>query len=241
MTRTLLALSLLLLVFLGAGCGSSSNERGISEQAPKSDVSLTTALQPATLVPTFTPTAPPTELPTATVPPTVDFTPVPTATPEPSRQLTQGPPNRITAPSIGLDAKVVPLGWHQVTAEDGSTYSDWDVASFVAGWHKNSGLPGEGTNVVLSGHHNIEGEVFRYVVDLKVGDTVTLWEEGNRYDYFVQQTMILEDKDVPYEQRLDNALWLNPSEEERLTLVTCWPYTNNTHRVIVVALPAEQP
>jgi sortase (surface protein transpeptidase) len=24
-----------------------------------------------------------------------------------------------------------------------------------------------------------------------------------------------------------------------LTLVTCWPYTNNTHRVIVIAKPTE--
>lgn len=27
------------------------------------------------------------------------------------------------------------------------------------------------------------------------------------------------------------------ARDERLTFVTCWPYTNNTHRVIVVAEP----
>ena len=31
---------------------------------------------------------------------------------------------------------------------------------------------------------------------------------------------------------------LAPTDDVRVTLVTCWPYTNNTHRVIVVAKPA---
>ncbi|PKO21803.1 MAG: hypothetical protein CVU38_12900, partial [Chloroflexi bacterium HGW-Chloroflexi-1] len=56
--------------------------------------------------------------------------------------------------------------------------SEWDVASYAAGWHKNSARPGEIGNVVLSGHHNIEGEVFRYVVDLEPGDKITLYALG---------------------------------------------------------------
>jgi LPXTG-site transpeptidase (sortase) family protein len=28
-----------------------------------------------------------------------------------------------------------------------------------------------------------------------------------------------------------------PSTDERLTLITCWPYETNTHRLIIVALP----
>jgi len=37
--------------------------------------------------------------------------------------------------------------------------------------------------------------------------------------------------------RQENARWIAPTDDERLTLVTCWPYTNNTHRVVVVAKP----
>jgi sortase A len=42
---------------------------------------------------------------------------------------------------------------------------------------------------------------------------------------------------VSEEKRLENARWIGPFPDERLTLVTCWPYTNNTHRVIVIAKP----
>ena len=38
---------------------------------------------------------------------------------------------------------------------------------------------------------------------------------------------------------MENAAWIMPSEDERLTLVTCWPYTSNTHRLIIVARPVE--
>ena len=31
--------------------------------------------------------------------------------------------------------------------------------------------------------------------------------------------------------------WVQPPENARLTLVTCWPSTSNTHRLIVVAVP----
>lgn len=37
--------------------------------------------------------------------------------------------------------------------------------------------------------------------------------------------------------RMDNARWILPSTDERLTLVTCWPAKSNTHRLIIVASP----
>ena len=30
-----------------------------------------------------------------------------------------------------------------------------------------------------------------------------------------------------------------PTTDERITLITCWPYTSNTHRLIIVAKPIE--
>jgi len=169
--------------------------------------------------------------------------PTPTATPQPTPQPTQtiapplvaqSPPSRITAPSIGLDAPVVPIGWHEEKRDD-QMVSVWDVADYAAGWHKNSVYPGQRGNVVLSGHHNIAGEVFRYVVDLKPGDRVTLYADGVPYVYVVSLRLIVPEKGVPPAQRLQNVRWIGPTSDARLTLVTCWPYTNNTHRVIVVA------
>jgi sortase A len=116
--------------------------------------------------------------------------------------------------------------------------AEWEVASFAAGWHINSARPGQTGNVVLSGHHNIEGEVFRYVVDLKVGDPIVLTAGGKDFRYKVVDMFILPDKYVSAAKREENARWIGDFGDERLTLVTCWPYTNNTHRVIVIAKPA---
>jgi sortase A len=54
----------------------------------------------------------------------------------------------------------------------------------------------------------------------------------------VESRFVVRDKGEPEEKRLENARWIGPFPDERLTLVTCWPYTNNTHRVIVIAKPA---
>jgi sortase A len=148
------------------------------------------------------------------------------------------PITRVVAESIDLDAEVVKIGWQQVV-ENGITTNVWVVADYAAGWHENSALPGQGGNIVLSGHHNIKGEVFRYIVDLEVGDVVTLYEAERSYDYVVVDKFIVKDRDESEAIRRENAKWIGPFNEERLTLVTCWPYTTNTHRAIVIGKPAD--
>ena len=51
--------------------------------------------------------------------------------------------------------------------------------------------------------------------------------------------MILEERDQSLDVRIENAQWIEQTDDERLTLVTCWPYTDNSHRLIVVAHPIE--
>ncbi len=149
----------------------------------------------------------------------------------------RAPLSRIVADSIKLDAPVIDVGW-EVVVQNSVPVNVWKVADYAAGWHKNSLLPGEGGNVVLSGHHNINGEVFRYIVDLEPGDTMTLYDAaGQSYAYAVEDKFIVKDKDEPEAVRRANARWIGPFNDERLTLVTCWPYNNNTHRVIVIAKP----
>jgi sortase A len=198
--------------------------------APSSTVSLPPS-------PTFTP-----EPPTATpMPPTATPAP-PTATPQPTATFTPtvAPAKivRMRAPAIDLDTTVVDVGWVLVE-QNGTMASVWETASYAAGHHINSALPGQGGNIVLSGHHNIEGKVFRYVVDLEVGDEIVLENElGQSFVYRVIETMILPDAGVSDEQRRANAAYIAATDEERLTLVTCWPQWTNTHRVIVIARPA---
>jgi len=150
------------------------------------------------------------------------------------------PPERIVIPAIELDSEIVPIGWY-VVEQDAQRFSVWQVADYAVSWHQTSAYPGHNGNVVLNGHHNIKGEVFRYLVDLEVGDRVILYSGEQPYYYQVEQKMILKEKGESAEVRRENAQWIAPTDDERLTMVTCWPYTNNTHRLVVVARPAPPP
>jgi sortase A len=165
---------------------------------------------------------------------------LPTPTPIPANASQEvSPITRIVAKTINLDASVIAVGWNTITREDGLAVNVWTVADYAAGWHKNSALPGQGGNIVLSGHHNINGEVFRYTIELNVGDIIILYEGDQTYNYAVVDKFIVKDKGEPDAIRRENAKWIGPFNEERLTLVTCWPYTNNTHRAIVIAKPVQ--
>ncbi|HMQ55905.1 MAG TPA: sortase, partial [Anaerolineae bacterium] len=61
--------------------------------------------------------------------------------------------------------------------------------------------------------------------------------DNQKYEYVVDFKTIVKEKGESVDVRRKNAQWIAPTNDERLTLVTCWPYTNNTHRVIVVAKP----
>jgi LPXTG-site transpeptidase (sortase) family protein len=142
-------------------------------------------------------------------------------------------PIRLAIPAIDLDAPIEAVGWSQPNG-----VSVWDIPNhFAAGWLKTSAPIGQPGNTVLEGHHNMAGEVFRRLVDLKSGDLIEVHSNERAYSYQVTALHILPDRDEPIEVRRQNALWIQPTSDERLTLVTCWPYTNNTHRLIVVAKP----
>jgi sortase A len=144
-------------------------------------------------------------------------------------------PQKLELPSIRVETDVIPIGWYVVQQPNGTQVSEWEVADSAAGWHKNSALPGQGGNVVLSGHNNVGGAVFRKLYTMKPGDDAYVWAGGQRITYRVEEVMILEEKNAPLEQRRDNAKWIQSYDDDRLTLVSCWPETDNTHRVIVVA------
>ena len=156
--------------------------------------------------------------------------------------LNQGPraglPVRIVIPQIGLDAPVEEIGVTAVQS-GGQTYYQWLVPDrFAAGWHDNSALLGQPGNTVLNGHHNVYGEVFRDIIDLDKGDQIILYDANQAYSYQITDKEILLESGQSLEVRLDNAAWIAPTEDERITIVTCWPYTDNSHRLVVVAKPA---
>jgi LPXTG-site transpeptidase (sortase) family protein len=162
-------------------------------------------------------------------PPSASIVPTLTARPDPADRT----PRRIVIPAIDLDAPIETVGWHVI---DG--VSTWDVPDrFAAGWLKTSAVPGQPGNTVLDGHHNIAGEVFRRLVDLRAGDEIDVFTSGEVFTYKITTRQILKERAAPYELRVKNAQWIMPTDDERLTLVTCWPYTTNSHRLIIVAKP----
>ena len=149
----------------------------------------------------------------------------------------QALPDRLIIPSINVDSGIKEVGWKQ-TEENGQSVTEWDVVDYAVGFHQNSALPGAKGNTVMSGHNNFKGQVFRNLSDVKIGDEIFLFAAEQVFRYVVTQKLLVQEKDVTLEERLKNAAWINPTRDVRLTLVSCWPYATNTHRIIVVAKPA---
>ena len=147
-------------------------------------------------------------------------------------------PDRIVIPRLALDAPVEPVGMVPSSAAAG--VYEWGVPNRrAAGWLNTTApfaIPG---NTVLDGHHNIAGEVFRNLWTLQPGDEITLFAGEMSRRYTVQQVLILPERGQPLAVRLKNARFIQPTADERLTLITCYPYESNTHRVVVVATPPQ--
>jgi sortase A len=177
-----------------------------------------------------------TPLPTATVPPptttpTAMPTATPTATPPPL------PPIRLSIPAIGLNTTVVETYPTKTTLWTGEEKFVWQSVSFAVGHYDTSGNPGEGRNIVLAGHNNTQGAVFRRLPELERGQQVLLYTEKGEFRYRVTEKTI-----VPYlgsEEEGDAMLraYAAPQSAERVTMISCWPYATNAHRIVVVAEP----
>jgi LPXTG-site transpeptidase (sortase) family protein len=149
-------------------------------------------------------------------------------------------PDRIVIPDIKLDVPIKKVPYRLIKDDaTGFVYQQWAVPNEKAvGWQPTSALLGVPGNTVLDGHHNDYGMVFRYLVDLQPGATIELFSGEMEFKYTITNKMILPERNEPLAVRFSNAQWLLPSSDERITLVTCWPFTSNTHRLIVVAVPS---
>ncbi len=159
--------------------------------------------------------------------------PEPTATPKPKMP----PPTRIQIPAVGIDAPVVEVGYRIIEIQ-GIQAIEWEVADYAAGHHSTSANPGEGGNIVIAGHSDYRGEVFRTLERVKLGDEVILTSDAGVFRYRVEEIHYRKEVGVPLEERIATGRFLDPMPEERVTLVTCWPYGIDDHRLIVIAKPA---
>ncbi len=122
--------------------------------------------------------------------------------------------SRIQIPAIDVDAPVV-LG-------DG-----WEQLKLGVAQHLGTPNPGENGNLVLSGHNDIFGEVFRNLDRLQPGDTVILFTSQRQYTYVITGTKIVEPTAVEV---------MDPTPNATVTLISCHPYLVDNHRIIVSAV-----
>lgn len=135
------------------------------------------------------------------------FTPLPVPTSGPEH------PQRIVISAIGVDSLVV-------------QGDDWESLKKGAGHHIGSANPGERGNSVISAHNDIYGEIFRDLPDLKVGDEILVHTQTQVYRYIVEQTRIIEPDEVSV---------MAPTSSPVLTLISCYPYGVDSHRIVVIA------
>jgi LPXTG-site transpeptidase (sortase) family protein len=92
----------------------------------------------------------------------------------------------------------------------------------------NSSPIGSG-NAVLYGHDDIEGSVFGRLKDLATGDELDIvMTDGRSVVYHVTARTIVAPTAVQI---------LQPTNDVRLTVFTCWPNWVDTQRVVVTAMP----
>jgi sortase A len=128
---------------------------------------------------------------------------------------TPGPeaPTRIVIPALNVDALIV----------EGDT---WEQLKLGVGHHLNTADPGERGNMVLSAHNDIYGEIFRHLDNLELGDEVVVYSEEQPYRYIVRAKQIVEPTEVGV---------LASTTKPVATLISCYPYMVDTHRIVVVA------
>jgi sortase A len=200
---------------------------------------------------TLTPTLKPINTPTNVAEITATLLPSPTAsarevlsslqTPTPTKaQPEQGLPSRLVIPAINLEAPIVTVGFVNYVV-DGQKATTWSVPNYFAvGWHHTSAPPGQPGNTVLNGHQFIYGGVFRNLSMLQQNDEIIVRAGDTEHHYRVAEQHIVEEEGQPLAVRANNARWIMPTGDERLTLITCAPDGSSTHRLIIVAFPVDQ-
>jgi sortase A len=133
----------------------------------------------------------------------------PTAQPSPS----PGEPLSIRIPALNVAASVV-------------SGDSWDNLQRGVGHHTGSANPGELGNMVLSGHDDVYGSLFKDLDQLKPGNEIIVTTQLNTFTYVVQTHEIV----GPTETRvMDNSR----HDSAQITLITCYPYQVDTRRYVV--------
>lgn len=133
------------------------------------------------------------------------------------------PTNQTRQPTDPLYVTIPDLSIRQSSIVNGTS---WEMLREGIGWFNNGARPGGRQNVVLLGHNDIYGEIFKNLHLLQVGDTVEVGTASGVYRYRVTSSRMVEPSDVQV---------MDPNNGAHLTLITCYPYQVDTHRWVIFA------
>ena len=120
---------------------------------------------------------------------------------------------RLLIPSLGINEKVIP----------GTTM---DVYNRGVGLWPTSPMAGQRGNFVVGGHRTSGRKPFRYIDELRVGDSIVVQQGGDEFVYKVTRQRIVKPTDV----------WVaKPTRTATLTLFACHPVGSVKERIIVHA------
>ena len=100
--------------------------------------------------------------------------------------------------SIGLKAPIV----------DGEENLDYVVAKY-----RNSANFGQVGNVILAGHNNMKGSIFKNLYKVKIGDIIEIKTDNNIYKYKLTERVIVNPS--------DSSLLTQHISKKEITLITC--------------------
>jgi LPXTG-site transpeptidase (sortase) family protein len=140
---------------------------------------------------------------------------------------------RVQIPTIDVNAVITPIELR--VFPDGNVTWDTSQLRWDVGYFEGTAWFGEGSNIVLGGHSELEGRrpaVFYELDAVEVGDEIIITERNDRRQYTVTRV---------FEVDVDNLDVVMPTSSERLTLITCDTDSLNdgrySRRVVVIAQP----
>ena len=133
----------------------------------------------------------------------------------------QNEPNRVEIPALGIIGKLS----YAKSKEDEEILLRDSLVQVVG-----TAPPGENGNVVITGHSSsiypgIYQNIFATLNKLENGDKVTIYKDSLPYNYEVSGKNVINAEDI-------SVLGQN---ENKLTLITCWPIGTDMKRLVVTA------
>ena len=100
--------------------------------------------------------------------------------------------------SIGLNAAIV--------------YGEQNL-DYVVAKYRSSANFGQAGNIILAGHNNMKGSIFKNLYKVKIGDIIEIKTDNNIYKYKLTERVIVNPS--------DSGLLTQDISEKEITLITC--------------------